>query len=152
MKTLRSTRFRDVLLDAKRVLRTILPTNLPLRNLDSLAAEWLTPKLNFSFLSCNEHRAEIFALFKKLTFQKYCQGILTNISRIFRGRIIPRNENLSLPVKEALNCYLKTIHKDKRKEILNIPDPIKLSVRHTSQTKQTIVEPQCSNPQEVGGR
>ena len=58
-KNSKNTIFRDVHLQAKRILGKILPNILSKRDLDKKAVQWLTPKLSFSFLRCLDHKKQI---------------------------------------------------------------------------------------------
>lgn len=51
MRNSTNTHFRDLHLDAKRVLGRILPSNLSLRNLHTHAIQWLYPIINLNFFT-----------------------------------------------------------------------------------------------------
>lgn len=118
-QNVQNTRFKDIHLQSKRVLGRILPTNLSSTFLSVEATQWLKPKLNFSFLTCQNHKNKIIEIYFKLCFLKYSKSILTYLHRVFKGKIIPKNRNLSPPVKLDLNYYLKTIKKVNRSKVLD---------------------------------
>lgn len=134
------TRFRGLHLDAKRVLGRILSNNLSLKHLNEQAMQWLQPKLNSTFLTCQIHKTKLLIIFFNLCFIKYCKGILTYLNRVFRGKIIPQNQNLSPPVQKALSCYLKTLKKDKRSDITNPTQKNVIKADKNSNVPQIVIE------------
>ncbi|XP_033225224.1 uncharacterized protein LOC117178093 [Belonocnema kinseyi] len=131
----KGTAFRDMHLQAKRILSRIFTSNISQIKLGRTSESILQRRMNFNFFTCNNHKKEIFSMFKLICVRMSAQAILTHINRVLKGRILPKNpKRLCLPVKLAYNCFLKTIRKDKRPS--NTIDLEKVGTKQTLQTKK----------------
>ena len=111
----RGTAFHDMHLRAKRIMSLVFSTDMSNSKIALKCRRLLHKRLNFAFFDCDEHKELCFKLFKIICVKKYAESVLTFLNRILGGRILPKNTNrLSLPVKRAYECYLKTIRKNKR--------------------------------------
>ena len=120
--------FRDVHLQAKRLLGQIFTSDISHTQLGRKSEGILQKMVDFDFFTCSDHKKDVFEKFKALGVRISAQEFLTYINKVLTGRIVPKNLNrLCSPLQVAYQCYLKTIRKDKRPSAITKPKKIKIS-------------------------